>query len=1220
MKYFGLLFSTFLLFGFSFASYVENQVLVQYAPSGMGFFSTDSDSSESSFEVLELSDGETVEDAIVRLQNQPGVAYVQPNYVYTTYSIPNDPWFNQQWSLNNIGQTVDWFAGSPWSDISWLSGIVLFSWISDQSVTGTLIALIDDGVNYNHVDLQWQFWDGSNCLSYTGAMLWWCIVWYDFYDDDLDPAPNGLDNHGTHIAGVIAANMNNSIGIVWVNPNAKIMALRAWSGNTLSTSEIIKAIQFAQYNGARIINASFGGSNYDHALYTAMQNFPGIIITAAGNGTIDGVGFEITAGSPIYPCAFNLSNSLCIAATDANDDLTVYSNFSDTYVDLTAPCSRIIGTYGINQYAFASGTSSSVPLTVGIASLAWSMYPDSSYQDIIASIISWSVYIPSLEWQTIHPRRVDLYGSLLYLQEQQTSPSPFTFDVITWVLPNMIYTSNIVTITGIEQSLPVWVFNGEYSINGGVWSGAGQTGYINSGDTLQLRFTPLQWWVNDYMIVYVGSYSTEFWIETTVRDIDPDPFTFTSISGTIPGFLYESNIVTIAGINTGAYVTVNTGWYSINGGLQTWDNTTTGIVYSGDTLQVSFVAPHWWLTDFMWITVWDYTTDFSLESLEEWFVFDSLTGVLPLTVYESDVVTLTWFVGSLDVIINNGEYRINAWSWTAHTWSIVSWNTLQVRTTSSWVPNQFDGAYISVGDYVASFLVASMESWLLVGESVFFTGDRRHYNVTWFSLFVESDTGVDYRIFGQNLVMEYAGALWSDFNEIALQLNGTTGITYIWTVLGSGGDERYFTDYVVYDIQAPVLESFSLTSGQTVYGTSVFVTGIVSDDFALDVIPWFDLDCDTSATDVTECTFSWQAELQSWNFSIVIHVYDKAWNFDQFTIPLFVDQWDRTPDAFTFAQKNNVARSTAISSDVVTVVGIDTGVVVSVSVGEYRINEWSRTSSTGLLYSGDDLQLRLTSSSSYNTTVSMDVNVWSYDTSFSVRTESAPSPPPSGCSWCWWWWDPDPVSNNDEEEEESEEEIDSSTWDTEEIEIVYELFDTTSVSPLSATALVIPQSAQCAGPEELQQAYQFAYGIGITTMPTASQARLCDGVTRAEMAKMMVNYAQSVTTLSEDSSRACNFDDISTQPAELQWYIVQACKLGIMGVGISSFYPNASVDRWQFGTALSRVLYEDLYNDSDPYYMSHLAALYNANIITNMTPSLQELRGYVMLMMMRAAE
>ena len=63
----------------------------------------------------------------------------------------------------------------------------------------------------------------------------------------------------------------------------------------MATSDIIKAIQFAQHNGARIINASFGGPGNDPALYTAMQNFPGIIITAAGNGTNDGIGFEITA-------------------------------------------------------------------------------------------------------------------------------------------------------------------------------------------------------------------------------------------------------------------------------------------------------------------------------------------------------------------------------------------------------------------------------------------------------------------------------------------------------------------------------------------------------------------------------------------------------------------------------------------------------------------------------------------------------------------------------------------------------------------------------------------------------------------------------------------------------------------------------------------------------------------------------------------------------------
>jgi len=513
MKCFWLIIFVFLSSGFSFASYVDNQVLVQYAPSGMSLFSADNDSDELSFEILEVEEWETVEAAITRLQNEPWIINVQPNYVYTTYSLPNDPEFDQQWALHNTGQTVWWSVGTPWSDISWLSGIALFSGIADQTVTGTLIALIDDGVNYNHVDLTGQFWDGTNCLSSTWAALWGCSVWYDFYDDDFDPLPNSGDHHGTHIAGVIAAKMNNSVGIVWVNPNARIMALRAWSGNTLSTSDIIKAIEFAQHNGARIINASFGGPSYDSALEIAMQNFPGIIIAAAGNGADDGIGFEI-GGSwnpTIYPCAFDSSNILCVAATDSADDITVYSNFSDTYVDLAAPCSTVIGPFGFNQYAFADGTSSAVPHAVGIASLAWSMYPDASYEQIIDSLVSGAVYITWLEDKTVHSRRVDLYGSLLYLQ----NPYSFTFDIFTGALPNTLYTSNVVTITGFLSSIEVYVSTGEYSINGGLWSGAGQTGTIQSGDSLQLRI--LSSWepsLTNEIIVTVGNYSTTFGVTT----------------------------------------------------------------------------------------------------------------------------------------------------------------------------------------------------------------------------------------------------------------------------------------------------------------------------------------------------------------------------------------------------------------------------------------------------------------------------------------------------------------------------------------------------------------------------------------------------------------------------------------------------------------------------------------------------------------------------------
>ena len=82
---------------------MPDQVLVQYKPSGFSLFSTES--SSPSLEIVEL-EGESVDDAIARLSQDPDVLHVQPNFVYTLYSLPNDPFFGEQWALHNIGQTV----------------------------------------------------------------------------------------------------------------------------------------------------------------------------------------------------------------------------------------------------------------------------------------------------------------------------------------------------------------------------------------------------------------------------------------------------------------------------------------------------------------------------------------------------------------------------------------------------------------------------------------------------------------------------------------------------------------------------------------------------------------------------------------------------------------------------------------------------------------------------------------------------------------------------------------------------------------------------------------------------------------------------------------------------------------------------------------------------------------------------------------------------------
>lgn len=154
---------------------------------------------------------------------------------------------------------------------------------------------------------------------------------------------------------------------------------------------------------------------------------------------------------------------------------------------------------------------------------------------------------------------------------------------------------------------------------------------------------------------------------------------------------------------------------------------------------------------------------------------------------------------------------------------------------------------------------------------------------------------------------------------------------------------------------------------------------------------------------------------------------------------------------------------------------------------------------------------------------------------------------------------------------------------------------------------------------ELQTAYAYAFTIGITTQGTIDSANMYGSLIRSHMAKMMVNYSREILGITPDSSLACNFSDVANESAELKWYIIQACQMGLMGVGITAFNPDDVVTRAQFGTVLSRALYGDIHNDGDPYYANHLQALKEAEIMNNISiPSASEVRGYVMLMMMRA--
>ena len=170
-----------------------------------------------------------------------------------------------------------------------------------------------------------------------------------------------------------------------------------------------------------------------------------------------------------------------------------------------------------------------------------------------------------------------------------------------------------------------------------------------------------------------------------------------------------------------------------------------------------------------------------------------------------------------------------------------------------------------------------------------------------------------------------------------------------------------------------------------------------------------------------------------------------------------------------------------------------------------------------------------------------------------------------------------------------------------------------------ATQLIPAGALAATYSAELEGAYDWAYANGVTTMSPIDNANMYGAISRAEMAKMLSVYAEEVLGMSPDAARACNFTDINSVKGDLHDFIIESCRLGIMGQGITEFRPYATLSRAEFGTALSRMLFGLADGEGDAYYSTHLEKLMSEWIITNDNPRLDELRGYVMIMLMRSA-
>lgn len=328
---------------------------------------------------------------------------VQPNYIYSVQDAL-DPDFEKSWGLKNTGQSdQNGNMGKAGVDIG-----AEPAWEMSTGSSDVIVAVIDTGIDRNHEDLKANLWvnqketpnnqidDDNN--GYIDDINGW-----NFTDGNADIQDK--NGHGTFCAGIIGAQAGNGKGTRGVNWHLSLMTVKAHDEYGLGTTENnISAIHYAVKNGATIINASWGQTDYDPALYETVQwaNSQGVLfVTAAGNTAQN----NDTASQPFYPAAFRLPNLITVTSYDARDKLSDFSNFGKETTHIGAPGQAIYSTVP-GGYQYGEGTSYAAPFVTGVAALL-------------------KAYVPSLTLAELRQRILDSSRVIDYYQKEKTATAGF---------------------------------------------------------------------------------------------------------------------------------------------------------------------------------------------------------------------------------------------------------------------------------------------------------------------------------------------------------------------------------------------------------------------------------------------------------------------------------------------------------------------------------------------------------------------------------------------------------------------------------------------------------------------------------------------------------------------------------------------------------------------------------------------------------------------------
>ena len=305
--------------------------------------------------------------------NQNAVEIAEPVYKYFTSeeSVPS--------AEDNKGMDKQWYLKDQKLESVWGNEDY-----GNTAGEGTVVAVIDTGVDYNHEDLQDNIWTNSAEVSGTAG----ADDDNNGYVDDvhginlIDPNETPMDDHGhgTHVAGIIAME-NNNVGGVGIAYKSKIMPIKAGgSDGTFNSTDIAKAIVYAYKNGADVINMSFGSYAHSALIENALQDAFNscVLVAAAGNNGIPTADCPL-GGQNMYPASY--SYVIGVMAYDEANSFASFSNWdyepnANAEYEVVAPGVNIYSTLPNGRYATWNGTSMAAPMVSAEAAILRSSLKD----------------------------------------------------------------------------------------------------------------------------------------------------------------------------------------------------------------------------------------------------------------------------------------------------------------------------------------------------------------------------------------------------------------------------------------------------------------------------------------------------------------------------------------------------------------------------------------------------------------------------------------------------------------------------------------------------------------------------------------------------------------------------------------------------------------------------------------------------------------------------